>query len=271
MSLLIITSTFNREHLLLRTINSVKDAFGKKDKYLHVVINDSMVPLSSSILTKSSNKLIFYQNDANLGKNRSVHHAILKFGAGFTYALSLDDDDILLEGISNHDYVSAQFAIIAHPKLIIPQEGGSAKVAVPPLSKKFPSAIDLVADQKGIEISFALRIDTYKRLANKIRPLISRSGPELAIYDIVSRESGGVLFQDYPVMACEYHLDGMTAGFRRRVRQYPEDFLAYYFYMLRKECSWRRRVYFFSGICYCLCCILLNLLTSGLVRKKDQI
>ena len=271
MSLLIITSTYNREQLLLRAINSVIDAFDQNDKYLHVVINDSMEPLSSSVLTKSSNKLMFYQNDTNQGKNFSVHRAIMEFGGDFNYALSLDDDDMLLENISLHDYVSANYAIIAHPKLItfLPVTGTTA--SVPQLSETLQSAIDLVVDQKGIEISFALKIDTYKRFAEKIRPLISRSGPELAIYDVVSRGAGGLIFLHYPVMACEYQADGMTAGFRRRVQQYPGDFLAYYVYMSRKKGVLpRRRIYYFCGIGYCLFWQSLNLLTSVFLTKKNR-
>lgn len=267
MSILIITSTFDREQLLLRAIKSVIDSFPKNYKYLHVVVNDSTVPLSNEVLSKASEKLIFLQNEVNSGKNISVHRTITEMGSDFNYALSLDDDDILLQDISRYNYEKVEYAIVAHPKLLT-SSPMTAKSS-PSLSfEYFQSAIDLVGARKKTEISFALRIDTYQKLISKITPLISRVGPELAIYDVVSRDAGGLIFQNYPVMACEYQDDGMTAGFRRRVRQNPGDFLAYYAYMAKNVVSLQSRLYFFGCFGYCVFWQLFNCMIPAFLRAR---
>ena len=80
----------------------------------------------------------------------------------------------------------------------------------------------------------------YEDQQDTLRFHMTKSGPELCIYDIISR--CGVaknIYLDVPVMKCAYQADGMTAGFNRRLKNTPHDFEKYYRYLVENSPSLR--------------------------------
>ena len=229
MSLLIITSTYNRPEKLISLVNNVREVMLGLS-YKHLIINDGGCPIPSEVKSLRSSNLELIDNKKNLGKNKVIHEAIIDNADYYNYALTLDDDDILSEDIHLFNFEDSSFATIASPKHILKNDKVSSNLFYDLNSFIFLNSLELIAIKPNIEISFAINCKIYKSKSLTLSSFLTRSGPELALYDIISREKENI-FINKPLMLCEYQRDGMTANFKKRLNDRPNDFVRYYKYL----------------------------------------
>ena len=241
MSLLIITSTFNRPTGVLATALSVRDFMQGAD-YTHVVVNDAGVEVDTVLDGVGSSNLVIKNNTKNLGKNRTVNEIVKQYGASHNYFLSLDDDDVLLPEVKRVDFSLNHYSTIVTPKRL---DGVSQCFSRADNLRgvEFTSALNLVDAVQHRELAFAVNTSLYLAEQANLRDHISRSGPELCIYDIISRSGFRQnLYFDLPIMDCAYQTDGMTTNFRRRLKEQPEDFESYYHYLMENSPNLQQRI-----------------------------
>ena len=252
MKISVVTATYNREKLLPKLYNSLKENYKTYPYFEWIIIDDGSIDNTKDLINKWINEAKFtikYYHQKNQGKMQAINNVMKHVSGDIT--IEVDSDDYFTDNalkMINEDYESLTdeniYGILYKRKLI----GANNKVDKS-LNNQIIKLFDL-HNKYGYDFDMNLTFKTSIRkkyiyeLENNEKFIT-----EARLYYKLDQLYDGLLFKDKEIIVGEYLNDGYSKNINKIFKNNPYGYYEYF-----KECltylhsgiSFKKRLYFYK-------------------------
>ena len=269
MKISLVTATYNRENLLPRLYESIKDNYKTHKDIEWIIIDDGSSDNTKELVSKWIKEVKFdikYHYQDNAGKMAAINNG-MEYVSG-DIIIEIDSDDYLANDALktvNKDYENLSnknvYGILYKTKLI------GKDTTVTDMDNKVFKLFEI---HNKYEYDFDMKLTFKADIRKKYKYILEHDEKfvtEARTYYKMDQDYDGLLFKDKEIVIAEYQEDGYTTNIKKIFKKYPYGYYEYFkealSYCTKDNITKKRRLYMIKQY------ILFSYLTKK--SKKDCI